>query len=184
MLKKHEVEKVITDSLTALDGVVLPPTNVNEKPTIAEANVYKDDVTGDIMMKYKEDCFSTVTPNIYRIKIIYGEDDIPVQKHGYWTGRLLIDDAHSEGFSPDMTEEEKEIIRENDKHVTHCSVCGGMFDDRKTRDWKGCPYCLSIMDLERPEDSYYLSFEKGWGKIRSQPDNTLDLGNGTKIVPR
>lgn len=85
--------------------------------------------------------------------------DVIEQKHGYWTGRIFIDDAHAEGFAPWMTEEDKEYIRDEEKHVTHCSVCGGMFDDRKIKDWKGCPYCLSIMDLEKPEDAYFRAWE-------------------------
>lgn len=89
--------------------------------------------------------------------------DVKEVKHGYWTGRLLVDDAHSEGFASWMTEKEKARIREDDAHVTHCSVCGGMFDDRKIRGWKGCPYCLSIMDLERPSDARYIAWEE-YGK--------------------
>lgn len=82
-----------------------------------------------------------------------------VVKHGYWTGRLSIDDAHSEGFASQMTEEQKELIREHNKHLTHCSVCGASFDDRDIREWKGCPHCLSIIDLERPEDAYIRGCE-------------------------
>lgn len=85
--------------------------------------------------------------------------DIKEVKHGYWTGRLTIDDAHAEGFASWMTEKEKARIREDDTHVTHCSVCGGMFDDRQTQNWKGCPYCLSIMDLKRPSDARYRDWE-------------------------
>lgn len=84
--------------------------------------------------------------------------DVIEQKHGYWTGRTYIDDA-PEGFATWMTRIEKEYIRDKDKHVTHCSVCGGMFDDRQIKDWKGCPYCLSIMDLEKPEDAYFRAWE-------------------------
>ncbi len=80
-------------------------------------------------------------------------------KHGYWTGRTFVDDAHSEGFASWMTEEEKRIRREADAHTTHCSVCGAMFDDRYIDGWKGCPYCFSILDLERPNNAYFLAWE-------------------------
>ena len=83
-----------------------------------------------------------------------------IVKHGYWTGRTFIDDAHYEGFPPHATEEQKKAIRENDKHVTHCSVCGAMFDDRYISSWKVCPCCISIMDLERPANAYYLAWEE------------------------
>ena len=81
-------------------------------------------------------------------------------KHGYWTGRTFIDDSHSEGFPQNATEEQRKAIRENDKHVTHCSVCGAMFDDRYISGWKVCPRCISIMDLERPANAYHLAWEE------------------------
>lgn len=86
--------------------------------------------------------------------------DVQPVKHGYWTGRLSIDDACAEGFPSNATPEERVAMWECDAHVTHCSVCGGMFDDRKIKGWKGCPYCLSVMDLERPEDAYFRGWEE------------------------
>jgi hypothetical protein len=83
---------------------------------------------------------------------------VPV-KHGYWTGRTFIDDACAEGFPQGASEELRAKLLEDNKHVTHCSVCGGMFDDRMTRNWKGCPYCLSILDLPTPDNAYSLAWE-------------------------
>ena len=94
-----------------------------------------------------------------------------IVKHGYWTGRTFMDDAHAEGFGPNMTEEEKERIRENDKHVTHCSECGAMFDDRYVSGWKVCPRCITIMDLEAPENSYFLawkSVQEGMERVENE----------------
>lgn len=85
--------------------------------------------------------------------------DVKEVKHGYWTGRTFVDDAHSEGFSSSMSEEEKQSRRESDAHATHCSVCGAMFDDRFIDGWKGCPHCFSILDLERPNNAYFLAWE-------------------------
>ena len=104
-------------------------------------------------------------------------------RHGYWTGRLSIDDSHSEGFSSNMSEEEKEKIRENNKHVTHCSVCGGMFDDRKIIGWKGCPYCLSILDLHRPENARYMAWEEYRKQSKIYKDNEIEMEyKGDKIL--
>ena len=73
-------------------------------------------------------------------------------KHGYWTGITTRDRAHAEGVSIDATEEERQEYHDWFNHITHCSVCGSMFDDRKIKGWKGCPNCLSILDLERPKE--------------------------------
>ena len=72
-------------------------------------------------------------------------------KHGYWTGATTADRAQAEGVSLDATDEERQEYHEWFKHITHCSVCGRMFDDRKIHGWKGCPCCLSILDLKKTE---------------------------------
>jgi hypothetical protein len=76
--------------------------------------------------------------------------------HGYWTGLLSSDYSHAEGLPSHATSEQREAYRDMFEHITHCSVCGGQFDSRIVRDWKGCPYCLSILDLEKPKDDKVL----------------------------
>lgn len=79
-------------------------------------------------------------------------NEAPKPKHGYWTGILSRDYSHAEGLPTNATEEERKEYHEWFNHITHCSVCGAMFDDRKINGWKGCPQCLSILDLEKPKE--------------------------------
>lgn len=89
-----------------------------------------------------------------------------ITKHGYWTGRLSIDDACAEGYDASVSEVVRRARRESDKHTTHCSVCGAQFDDRIIGGWKGCPRCFSILDLERPADAYFRNWEN-YGKAQT-----------------
>ena len=76
------------------------------------------------------------------------------QRHGYWTGALMED------FVPKDEEEERGSFQcTPTSHITHCSVCGAIFDDRTIDGWIGCPKCLSVLDLERPFNAYYLGKE-------------------------
>lgn len=65
--------------------------------------------------------------------------------HAYWTGLIPSDYTYAEGFSTEMTQEEKAKRHEDFMHTTHCSNCRGGFDDRWIRYWKYCPECGAKM---------------------------------------
>jgi rRNA maturation endonuclease Nob1 len=59
---------------------------------------------------------------------------------------LPTDYAHAEGFADWFTEEDKKAYIDMFEHITHCSNCKGVFDDRTIKDWRHCPYCGATMD--------------------------------------
>lgn len=72
--------------------------------------------------------------------------DVVEVKHGYWTGVLSADYAHAEGLPLNATNDMRRKYEEHMEHITHCSNCNAMFDDRYIKNWKVCPYCITIMD--------------------------------------
>jgi len=91
--------------------------------------------------------------------LIYGNKNSNNVKQGYWTGLIPRDYAHAEGLPTNATEEERKAYHDMFTHITHCSVCGGQFDSRIVRDWKGCPYCLSTLSFEKPKDESVIPFD-------------------------
>ena len=70
MLKKYEVENIITNALEELDHVLSPHLNEDGEHTIYEAKVEEDE-NHDLIFTFKEDCFSDDKPDKYRIKVEY-----------------------------------------------------------------------------------------------------------------
>ena len=70
------------------------------------------------------------------------------EKHAYWTGVLSRDYSCAEGLHPNMTAEQRKKYWDKFDHITHCSNCLAMFDDRDVKNWKACPYCMAIMDAK------------------------------------
>lgn len=66
-------------------------------------------------------------------------------KEGYWTGILSKDYAHAEGVHSDATPEQRAAYQDMFNHITHCSECGWMFDDRNVSHWNFCPGCGAKM---------------------------------------
>lgn len=71
MLKKYEVENIITNALEALDGLLSKP-DADGKCTVYESQVEKDDV-GNLILVFKEDCLGDNISDKYRIKVEYIE---------------------------------------------------------------------------------------------------------------
>lgn len=95
-------------------------------------------------------------------KILSGNEIKPIDdspKHGYWVKKTVFDDVCDEGFAENMTQGEKNKLREDKSHLIHCSVCNAAFDDRTIHGWRGCPCCLAVMDLPAPSKSEDNSVE-------------------------
>lgn len=69
MLKKYEVENIIANALEGLDGLLSKPDVEDGKCTVYESKVTKND--DDLILTFKEDCFSDDAPYKYRIKVEY-----------------------------------------------------------------------------------------------------------------
>ena len=62
-----------------------------------------------------------------------------------WTGILSRDYAHAEGIPSYATPEQRAAYHDMFHHITHCSNCLTMFDDRNTKHWAYCPHCGAKM---------------------------------------
>ena len=65
-----------------------------------------------------------------------------------WTGILPRDYAHAEGIPSYATPEQRAAYHDMFNHITHCSNCSTMFDNRDTRHWAYCPHCGAKMTIE------------------------------------
>lgn len=70
MLKKYEIENIITDALEDLNGLLSKPDE-DGKCTVYESCVEKDDM-GNLILVFNEDCLSDNISK-YRIKVEYIE---------------------------------------------------------------------------------------------------------------
>ena len=69
MLKKYEVETIIKNALTELDGMLSPPNYEDGKSTVYEASVEENE-NGELIFTFKEDFLSNDVDK-YKIKIEY-----------------------------------------------------------------------------------------------------------------
>lgn len=69
MIAKYEVETIIKNALGDLNGLLSKPDQ-DGKCTIYEASV-TEDVNGDLIFTFKEDCFDDMYVDKYKIKIEY-----------------------------------------------------------------------------------------------------------------
>ena len=69
------------------------------------------------------------------------EDGWRKQIEAEWTGILPRDLAHAEGIPSYATPEQRAAYHDMFLHITHCSNCSTMFDNRDTKHWAYCPHC-------------------------------------------
>lgn len=70
MLKKYEIETMIANAFEELDGLLANPDQDGKYTTVYSAKATTDD-NGDLILTFKEDCFSDDKPDRYRVKIEY-----------------------------------------------------------------------------------------------------------------
>ena len=81
-------------------------------------------------------CVACDIMDVPTVELAYDEAKVCI-----WTGILPKDYAHAEGLPSYATPEQRKSYLDMFSHITHCSVCATMFDDREVRHWKFCPHC-------------------------------------------
>jgi predicted Zn-ribbon and HTH transcriptional regulator len=79
--------------------------------------------------------------DVFRLATALINEGFRLERIGTWTGVTSRDYAHAEGLPSYATPEERKAYLDMFSHITHCSVCGVMFDNRQVKHWKYCPHC-------------------------------------------
>lgn len=85
------------------------------------------------------------TGDVFRIATALINEGFRLERTGTWTGVTSRDYAHAEGLPSYATPEERKAYFDMFSHITHCSVCSVMFDNRQVKHWKYCPHCGAKM---------------------------------------